>query len=415
MSSFKKPNRKFRQRARDEDSDEEKLHVKREEPAEDKSQSPTPENVPDEYDEMYAESKRMTAEAKAKLSFHDDDDENEVFKVKKSSYSRRIGKQIEKARRQETKEERSKQRETTKKNLESSSESVRKRMEREKKEKDQEELNVIWVKSEVVKPAPEVIEIPAEDPFSDNTDDEEDSAHPFRGALERGVIPDARTIYELKKKRQQARDADDFIPLTSNAKKEEKYKEPATGEEGEDDDEDEDDDRIEFTVDKEAKERERTREAFYEAQGEDDEGEEDQNSDNELQRWEREQIRKGLGAQKNPNTHGSTFATDMIMEDSSSPRESSENAAQSRSTIPAHISRPTTIINPRELCNQLRKKLDEKRENLESLERQLVHLGIESMQAEDSISEQEANAKQSGREFEFYQIMSGYVGSQLKK
>ena len=115
-----------------------------------------------------------------------------------------------------------------------------------------------------------------------------DQVHNFRNAVERGTIPDAKVIYELKKQRQKlarTRAADDFIPLNSDD--EETLRQEANllggsgkgdeaGEEGDmdmdeddDDDEEEGEERIQFgKVDYKTKERERAKEAFRMAQEE---------------------------------------------------------------------------------------------------------------------------------------------------
>src|SRR5688572_21345975 len=111
--------------------------------------------------------------------------ESEVFKVKKSSYSRRLAKQLDRNRKNKDKEKVEKK-ETKNNNTD-------------------DDMKVIWVKSEDISAKPEPkpeLKILTGDDIEDEECDEYTSNEPFyhfRGALERGVIPDAKTIYALKK------------------------------------------------------------------------------------------------------------------------------------------------------------------------------------------------------------------------
>lgn len=146
------------------------------------------------------------------------------------------------------------------------------------------------------------------------------SIHQFRNAVERGCIPDAKIIYELKKQRQKLAKTsnEDFIPL-ENTEDDDENKSRLLREEDHDksdyeDDEEAESDRIQFgKVDYETQEREKNKEQFRLAQEEkevellnveskDSESDYDDNqgnadhsdseSEDELERWEREQIRK---------------------------------------------------------------------------------------------------------------------------
>lgn len=147
----------------------------------------------------------------------------------------------------------------------------------------------------------------------------------FRNVLERGLIPDAKVIYELKKQRQKLARAvnEEFIPL--NDEDDETLN--TNGEPKDDDDDDksedgdyeaeEENDRIQFgSVNYQTKEREKVKETFRLVQEEMDEidemkqksksindddsysdedtGIQSDNSEDELERWEREKIRKAV-------------------------------------------------------------------------------------------------------------------------
>ena len=94
------------------------------------------------------------------------------------------------------------------------------------------------------------------------------SIHQFRNAVERGCIPDAKVIYELKKQRQKlARTAnEDFIPI-ENIDEEDRSRLVRNDDDDDDDDKSDDDDddnesdRIQFgKVDYKTQEKEKTKE-----------------------------------------------------------------------------------------------------------------------------------------------------------
>uniref|UniRef100_A0A182LXY5 Vitellogenin domain-containing protein n=1 Tax=Anopheles culicifacies TaxID=139723 RepID=A0A182LXY5_9DIPT len=115
----------------------------------------------------------------------------------------------------------------------------------------------------------------------------------FKMCLENGVIPDAAMIHAARKRRQKAREQGEFIPVEEP--KEDKNKKRTVQEDGDGDGSDEDDDRIDMSAITGAKEREERREQFYAVQREDSDAED---SDVETKEWENQQIRKGVtGAQ----------------------------------------------------------------------------------------------------------------------
>ena len=226
--------------------------------------------------------------------------ETDVFKVRKSSYSRRLAKQTD-----GRKKKRDVKKETNGVNNTIVDEN---KIKTENQNKD--DLNVIWIKSEEIKenktqPKEELKifagdQIESDDEYENEAEEYRNNEpfHHFRGALERGVIPDAKTIFELKKQRQLARDIDELIiPLADD----DNYDDLSDSRMIRDDDndksdDDEDDQRISFAINRDNIEREKAREAFLIAQeeNEDQSDREEDESEDELDRWEREQIKKGV-------------------------------------------------------------------------------------------------------------------------
>lgn len=296
MSLFKKPNRKFRQRiacadSEDEDSSADVVETKdsksvKNEIDKNKSHAVSGKNVPPSggtsatFGEVSSVDKEdpQAKTARKLLSFHDEEDEQEVFKVKKSNYSRRLAKQLEKERkkRQETADHGSSMCDLV--------ETVPESDVAEKPEGQQKQQKETWD----VYSGKE-----AEDMEVDS--DEGQVENPFKNVLQSGVIPDAATIYAMKKHRQKAREVGDFISLEDPEKADEN-KSRLVREDDNDrsDDDDDEPSRLSFTVNTSAIERQKVREAFLSVQEGDQNDLEIEEAD-ELERWEAEQIRKGVG------------------------------------------------------------------------------------------------------------------------
>lgn len=266
MSLFRKPNRKFRQRLQHSDTEDEA----------ESNVAPKEKSPPRvEPSVVVAEADDPKAPASL-LSFGDEDEEEtEVFKVRKSSYSRRLAKQLERDRKK-------KLREATK----------------------------VEAKPEPEPPPSALPEKPATRPFSDeleikikntfkilnaeeirgsDSEEEDEGEGPqyrrLRNVIQSGVIPDAATIYALKKRRQMAREMGDFIPLEQEDQK---------GHGEEEDQSEEEEGRINFTVDTAALEKQRAREAVIQAQEEHSGDAVAREDVAELERWEQEQMKKGV-------------------------------------------------------------------------------------------------------------------------
>lgn len=421
---FKKPNKKFRQRKRaDDDSDEDTTCAPKTEienvtqkddniSQDDLDVSPQVQPASETKDQQQVKStlQRLT------VSFDGDEDEDE-FKIKKSSYSKRVARQLEKEKKKREKEIQEKEREAQR----IAEESVKK--------KEQEELEIVWInsekKSEVneneTDDVQEVIQVPEEDHFSD--DDEEDESNgdmghdgpQFRSVLERGYIPDAKTIFALKKKRQMARNIDDFIALSTEMipdnnrshdnRDDDDDQEVITikSKNQDEDDEEFEDDRIEFNLDQETLEKEQVRQAFLDAQDEDRKGgvrkfrpkysDEDDSEDEESQRWETEQIKKGFGISNTDRLRARVEAelggNQMVIDDENETTGiySSSSGIKQPAAIPSHLNDPFDPNTPSltSVLDQLSEMMKENHEKIDHFERQLVNIGIQTEIAEDEL------------------------------
>uniref|UniRef100_A0AAZ3SFS4 GCF C-terminal domain-containing protein n=1 Tax=Oncorhynchus tshawytscha TaxID=74940 RepID=A0AAZ3SFS4_ONCTS len=189
------------------------------------------------------------------LSFDDDEDEAEVFRVKKSNHSKKIVKQL-------------------------------------KKEYKEDLEKVCYVKQE-----------PNTGKTSHLTDEQEPktqtgafsntSTLSTLSTLRPGEIPDAAFIHAARKRRQMARELGGDAPLveTDTPKKRLVREEEEEGDGS--DDEDEDEKRISFSGVKNKSQRTRIAEEIG-IEGSDDEALDTGGQDEEVSRWEQEQIRKGI-------------------------------------------------------------------------------------------------------------------------
>ncbi|XP_030058017.1 PAX3- and PAX7-binding protein 1 isoform X2 [Microcaecilia unicolor] len=214
------------------------------------------------------------------LSFREEEEEEEVFKIKKSSYSKKIVKLLKK----EYKEDLEKLKTT----------------------------HVVIVAPEAEQPGDKAGEV-KEPCLEDGTttsehgeeemevdserEDEKPKAAAFSSpisslnVLRPGEIPDAAFIHAARKKRQMARELGDFPVLDTDTGKGRLVRED---ENDASDDEDDDDEkrRIVFSV-KEKTQRQKIAEEIG-IEGSDDEALATGEQDEELSRWEQEQIRKGI-------------------------------------------------------------------------------------------------------------------------
>lgn len=342
---FKKPKRSFQQRQRIIDPDE---------------------NTDEESVEQIKEQEEAVKPPVARVSFQDEEDADSEFQVKKSSFSRRVTKQLEKERLKREQELRAKEKSL---NSVDDGQSVRKQMERNNvRDRGGSEEVTKSVKEETREI--EVIQIPEEDHFSDDSEVEETeskglSSISFRTAMERGVIPDAKAIFHARKQRQRARDIEDFIAINSDPRNEEEENRI------EQDDDDHEDEEIEFSV-KTTSIKDRVRQSMAEAaeSGSDE-------SEDEVTRWEQEQIKKGVG--------NSDRLMAQIEAEKSRAQSLSHTLRDTRlSAVPSHLLEKQEDPIPINLIfERLKEALQVSREKVDHLERSLINVGIETELAED--------------------------------
>ncbi|XP_021533757.1 PAX3- and PAX7-binding protein 1 isoform X2 [Neomonachus schauinslandi] len=215
------------------------------------------------------------------LSFQDEEEENEeVFKVKKSSYSKKIVKLLKK----EYKEDLEKSKIKTELNSSADNEPP---LDKTGHVKDTSQEDGV------------IISEHGEDEMDMESEKEEEkpkAGGAFSNALSSlnvlrpGEIPDAAFIHAARKKRQMARELGDFTPHDSEPGKGRLVREDEN--DASDDEDDDEKRRIVFSV-KEKSQRQKIAEEIG-IEGSDDDALVAGEQDEELSRWEQEQIRKGI-------------------------------------------------------------------------------------------------------------------------
>ncbi|KAL7983573.1 hypothetical protein Chor_000449 [Crotalus horridus] len=214
------------------------------------------------------------------LSFQDEEEETEVFKVKKSSYSKKIVKLLKK----EYKEDLEKSK--TKPETNSSAD-------------DEQIADKLGLFKDIVQEDGATNSEQGEEEMEVESEKEEEktkAAGAFSSALSSlnvlrpGEIPDAAFIHAARKKRQMARELGDFLPLDNDPGKGRLVREDEN--DASDDEDDDEKRRIVFSV-KEKSQRQKIAEEIG-IEGSDDEALIAGEQDEELSRWEQEQIRKGI-------------------------------------------------------------------------------------------------------------------------
>ncbi|KAK3577424.1 hypothetical protein CHS0354_032273 [Potamilus streckersoni] len=276
MSLFRKPVRNFRKKKIvDNDSEEEKDEAQMEDI--DTGDSRDSCDIPDST-KKNLEKKKTKKHKSSVLSFEEDHDEDvEIFKIKKSSYSKKIAKQLKKE----------KQVEETHKVKDSSdlTDGLKKSVTPPVKKEDSDEE----AERKIRQLREEFRTLNGDEAAA--LDEESDEDDILKKMMKRGEIPDANMIHAIRKQRQMARELGDYVPIDDTVKLEKNASRLVR-----DDDNDKSDDeegRIDFTINTHAIERQKMKDDFLAAEhGSDEEGSEHERE------WEEQQIRKGVSIQQ---------------------------------------------------------------------------------------------------------------------
>ena len=225
IAGFRKPKRNFRKKVADDDDDDQAVEEKEQIPFLGNSVETIAQSVPKPAKKSSSKSKEKSKSSKPAglLSFEDEIEEGEQFQLKKTKESRKLMQKI--------KEEKKRKK-------------VSKIEIPDKAPVHQVATNSVPVD---VESKPNEIQM-GSDLESESDDDDSAMYSNVHSDLSTGVIPDAATIFALKKQRERARTAGpgaDFVPLQTTVKYQNKSNSSKSRLVREDDD-DSDEDRIEF-------------------------------------------------------------------------------------------------------------------------------------------------------------------------
>uniref|UniRef100_A0A3P8ZUR5 GCF C-terminal domain-containing protein n=1 Tax=Esox lucius TaxID=8010 RepID=A0A3P8ZUR5_ESOLU len=353
------------------------------------------------------------------LSFDDDEDETEVFRVKKSNHSKKIVKQLKKEYKEDLEKVYVKQEPNTGQIDKPSqlymcgagSEQGEEEMEVDSTEEQEEE-------SKMLSHASKNPTTTASGAFS-NT-----STLSTLSNLRPGEIPDAAFIHAARKRRQMARELGGDAPLVeTDAPKKRLVREEEQEGDGSDD-EDEDEKRISFSGVKNKSQRSRIAE---EIEGSDDDlflsG-----HDEEVSRWEQEQIRKGISIPQVTYTllpevgvyYSSTYDAQPSYNTYSLPYSYSTAEDRAKTKVegcPLAYSGPSGDLSPvtTELVKKrLRDRLSQMCVGHAANAKRYDQIQEELDAAQNTINRLEGSSNDNAEQYKFLQEMRGYVRDLLE-
>ncbi|XP_006628302.1 PAX3- and PAX7-binding protein 1 [Lepisosteus oculatus] len=352
------------------------------------------------------------------LSFHDEEDDTEVFKVKKSNHSKKIVKQLKKEYKEDL--------ERTGTVKQESSAAVDEPMTVAVTMKDDLRLEGSLPCSEQGEEEMEV---------DSNEESEEDQKTSAGGAfssalsslstLRPGEIPDAAFIHAARKRRQLARELGDAIPMESEVGKNRLVREDEH--DASDDEDDDEKRRIVFSV-REKTQRQKIAEEIG-IEGSDDEALDAGGQDEELSRWEQEQIRKGISIPQvqasqpedvtmyyqssyEASSYGSSYGLPYTYSSVGS-EDSKQLKSESSVTYSAPSSEMTPITTDL-VKKRLKDRLNSMREVHSSNKKRYEKIQQELESSTNMIERLEGSSDGVADQYKFLQEMRGYVRDLLE-
>lgn len=407
MSFFKKPKRNIRKRdigSNDENDEENDFNVKEDGDSAEPKKSLTVKSL-----ELKPKKEKKKQSI---LSFEEEwneADDGEVFQVKKSSQSKKIRKLLDKER---------------KKKKDGKSESSDAANSSQNKSSEITIGDEITIKIKNNLPILNGREAEAAECDGISSEEEEDQtqhkfSHPdhMKMLLKSGRIPDAAMIHAARKRRQQAREMGDYIPIEDATNRYEVAKSKSRLIREDDNDASDDDDEdgcITMTVNTAEADREKRREAFHAAQ--DLESEDIERGEDE--EWEKQQIRKGVtgaqlaAAQQENLYYAYTMPPEMTMAPvamEAVPVECVPAAVGGEIFPPLPSVMGASKVDPHSVAKRLQDRLTELKEvhRRHVLDRDERNDELNSLRSECVYLKEEA--PKLAERFRFYQDLRGYV------
>ncbi|XP_017778141.1 PREDICTED: PAX3- and PAX7-binding protein 1 [Nicrophorus vespilloides] len=371
MSLFRKPKKSIQRRVFSEQNDDE-----------DEMESKASEAPKASKEETKKKEKSKKDQKKQSLlSFETEEEGEEVFQVKKSSHSKKMMRMYEKERKKkEAKDLKIKDEENKIKNKCAVDVSMDNDL-------------VIVVNHKIPSPPPAPI-LSGRDALcagkDDMSSDDEDvdvnhrfsKPDNFKRVLESGAIPDAAMIHAARKKRQRARELGDFVPI------EDEEPEDKGRHIREDENDGSDEERIDMGANPVKRDQERRREQFYEAQ----------DSDQEVNEWEDQQIRKGVtGAIINHELAYNEYNNLL------------QTQTQYQQNVYATKIDPGVPRTPEAILAKLKEEFEITENRKIQHERQLRQVQDDLIDVAEELTTLKIGAPKAAEKFRFYQELRGYI------
>ncbi|XP_011495961.1 PREDICTED: PAX3- and PAX7-binding protein 1 [Ceratosolen solmsi marchali] len=401
MSLFNKPKRNIRRRhLNDEEEDNENRSIEN-----------------DEMQNLKNKMKKKDRPKQTLLSFGEEleeADDGEVFKVKKSSRSRRLMKQLDQERKKKKGEEKTQ--------VNSDSTNISNKQEKDLEIKTDDLVVKIKNTGPIVLNGRDAL-VAGKDDYTSEDELVENQGHKFKKKknrsenmkffLESGCIPDAAMIHAARKRRQKARElGHDYIPIEE--KGDEKGISRIVREEDQDRSDDDSQERVNMTVDINALDKEKRRQAFLESQTQIAKLSDEQ-SEPEEEEWEVQQIKKGVtGAQIAAAQQDSIQYNSLVM--GSNQMSESKLSLIISNAIPT--APPPPMIQPpdptksipitvEEVLTKIREKLNNLREVHRRHELNFEAVMEELDQSKKELQEGETLAPEMAQRYKYYQELRG--------
>ncbi|XP_053593178.1 PAX3- and PAX7-binding protein 1 [Microplitis demolitor] len=406
MSLFNKPKRNIRRRSFNEEYEDNENRMESD----------------DVQPSVKSKPKKKEKPKQTLLSFGeelDEADDGEVFKVKKSSRSKKLMKQLDHERRKKKGEEK----------MQVDSEQANMSIKRDNDLEIKTDDLVVKIKNT----APLILNgraalVAGKDDYT--SDEEDDSAapkfrknftktDPMKLFLESGCIPDAAMIHAARKKRQKARElGTDFIPV-EEVQTEEKGKSRLIREEDHDrSDDDESHERMDMTVNVEARDKEKRREAFLASQAPIKMSDDESEHGNEEEEWEAQQIRKGVTGAQIAAAHQDSIMQQQYSLGLNNQYVTGTGVPLEMAMMPAPPPPPCiqppdptkfVPVSPEEILGKMRSRVSSFIQVHRKYQQDHVQLKEESQQTLKELDEGEVRAPQQAQRFKYYQELRGYV------
>ncbi|XP_050526915.1 PAX3- and PAX7-binding protein 1 [Daktulosphaira vitifoliae] len=398
---FKKPKRNLRVRDSDDFSDEK-----------------CDENLSEETTLKSIKSQKIKVPKKVStLSFEDDlneCDDGEEFKVRKSSYSKKIKKQMNKEKMSRNKSESIKKLTNTNETLQLTF----------------NELKTNKPKSESIEKEIMLTGRAAEMAGYESSDEEQDtfnpSVHRFSNpdevklVLKKGQIPNAALIHAARKRRQQARDmGEDFIPISqsshndaSNTEKEQNIGRRLTREEDELEDSDDDERIIMSGIVSQADDRKKSLHITL-ADNVNTDIQDNNEMDEDDNDWETQQIRKAvtgsqLAAAQQESTCISLYGNGLL-HNAGSQEHTMTTMIEQKGRITNISQNIASFINPIEIIKKTQDILMDLKNKINPDFKYYEDMKNEIPEIKDKIEKHKKNIPELADCFQFYQDLRGYV------